>query len=57
MVFYALSNRLMTEDILHELGYVLLQSDEARELLESMLENSVTNKDEFSFVAIENHEI
>ena len=36
----AKSNRLMAEDILREAGYMLPQSQEARVLLESMLENA-----------------
>ena len=36
----ALSNRLMAEDILRESGYLLPQSDEARQLLEIMLESA-----------------
>ena len=35
----AKSCRLMAEDILRESGYMLPQSGEAREMLESMLEN------------------
>jgi len=36
----AKSNRLMAEDILREAGYLLPQSNEVRELLEAMLENT-----------------
>jgi hypothetical protein len=37
----ALSNLRMAEDILRESGYMLPQSDEVRELLETMLENAL----------------